>query len=256
MKRWAIFCAAAWSGLCFAACTGAASAAEITVLSTTAMDGILKQLIPEFERSTGNKIALTLQTSGAAAKRIAAGEASPDIAILTGPLVEDLIKQGKITAESREDIARLNMGVGVRAGAAKPDISSTAAFKQALLAAKSIAYPDPAGGGATGIYFVKVLAQLGIADAVKAKTKLASGPVGALLADGSAELGIQQIPELKAVPGVDIVGPLPPEFQITTVLTMGIVAASKQPDAAKAFVKFLVTPAAVSVIRATGMDPG
>jgi molybdate transport system substrate-binding protein len=162
---------------------------------------------------------------------------------------------GKIIAGSREDVARLGMGVAVRAGATKPDIRSTESFKRALAAA-TIGYTDPVGGGASGIYFAKLLDRLGIADAVKAKTKLTAGPVGELVAKGAAELGVQQLAELKTIPGIDIVGPLPPDLQTITVLTAGVVTGSGQAEAAGGFVKFLAMPETVSVLRAAGMDPG
>jgi molybdate transport system substrate-binding protein len=235
---------------------GAASAAEVTVLSTTALEAVMKTLIPQFERGSGHKITITYQASGAAKQRIQDGAVTPDAAILTGPLVDDLIKQGKIVAGSREDVARLGMGVAVRAGAPKPDIASTESFKQALLGAASIGYTDPAGGGASGIYFSKLLERLGIADAVKAKTRLTTGPVGELVAKGAAELGVQQLAELKTVPGIDIVGPLPPDLQTITVLTAGVLTGARQPEAAGGFVKFLAMPDAVSALKAAGMDPG
>jgi molybdate transport system substrate-binding protein len=235
---------------------GSAGAAEINVLASTALTGIMARLIPDFEHASGHKVTIAYQASGAALARIEKGEVMPDIAIVTGPGVDALISHGKMVAGSRQDIARLGMGVAVRAGAPKPDIGTPEALKQALLAARKIAYSDPAGGGASGILFAKVLDQLGIAEAVRDKTLLTTGPVGAVVASGEAELGVQQIPELKAVPGVEIVGPLPPPLQTITVLSAGVGSGSKQPDAARAFLTFLAAPDAKSVIAATGMEPG
>lgn len=231
-------------------------AAEISVLSTTAFIGIMKTLVPEFEHESGNKVAITFIASGVATKQIEDGTATPDVAIVLDKQIADLIKSGKIAAGTGTDVARLGMGVAAKAGAPKPDISTPEKLKAALLAAKSVAYTDPAGGGASGVLVAKMLDRLGIADAIKAKTHLTTGPVGALVASGEGELGLQQIPELKAVPGVEIVGPLPGDLQTTTVLTAGVGAHAKDPAAARAFVKFLTTPAAVTVITATGMDKG
>jgi molybdate transport system substrate-binding protein len=256
VTRKAIVCTASALGLLVAIYGGAAVAAEIAVLSTTALNGVMPTLIPDFERSSGNKVTIAFQTSGAAKKRIEDGDAVPDIAILTGPGIDDLIRQGKIVAGSKQNLARLGMGVAVRAGAPKPDIATSDAFRRALLAASSIAYPDPAGGGASGATFVKLLDRLGVADAVKGKTKLATGPAGELVASGEAELAVQQLAELKAVPGIEIVGPFPPELQTITVLTAGILTGARQPAAAEALMNFLAAPEAVSAVMAAGMDPG
>lgn len=233
-----------------------AHGAEISVLSSTALIGVMKTLVPDFERESGDKVAIAFVASGAARKQIEDGAATPDVAIVTDGQIADLVKSGKIAAGSSADIARLGMGVAVRAGAPKPDISTAEKLKAALLAAKTVAYTDPAGGGASGILFAKVLDRLGIADAIKPKARLTTGPVGALVASGEGELGVQQIPELKAVAGVEVVGPLPGDLQTVTVLTAGVGAAAREPAAARAFIKFLTAPAAVTVITATGMDKG
>ena len=235
---------------------GPARAAEIAVLSSTALIGIMKTLVPDFERESGDRIAITFVASGAAKKQIEAGAAAPDVAIVTDAQIADLVREGKIAAGSGTNIARLGMGVAVKAGAPKPDISTPEKLKAALLAARTVAYTDPAGGGASGIIFTKVLERLGIADAIKPKARLTTGPVGQLVASGEGELGVQQIPELKAVPGVEIAGPLPGDLQTVTVLTAGVGAGSKDPAAARAFIRFLTSPAAVTVITATGMDKG
>jgi molybdate transport system substrate-binding protein len=189
-KRVSALCAVMLGALVGAA---SANAAEVDVLASTALEGIMKQLIPEFERDSGHTVKIAYQASGAAKARIEKGEVTPDIAIVTGPGVDALITEGKMDRGSRQDIASLGMGVAVKAGAAKPDISTPDALKQALLAARTIGYTDPAGGGASGTLFVNVLARLGIGDAVKDKTRLTTGPVGKLVADGEAELGVQQI---------------------------------------------------------------
>jgi len=243
-------------GLLVAFCATGAAAAEVTVLASTALTGVMKTIVPDFERSTGNTVVIAYQASGGAKKRIEDGAVAPDVAIVTDAGIDDLIKQGKVAAGSQANIARFLMGVGVHAGAPKPDISTTEAFKRALLEAKSIAYIDPASGGASGIFFAKVLERLGIADSVKAKTKLTSSSVGELIAKGDAELGIHQIAELKSVPGVDIAGPFPGDLQTVTILASGVLSGSKQPSAAAAFIEFLATPASVSALKAAGIEPG
>src|SRR5882672_3885536 len=222
-------------GLLAAAWAGTAGAAEIKLLSSAAMTTVLEDLVPKFEKTTGHKVTLVLATSGALNKRVAEGETA-DLLISTGAGIDGLIKDGKLVSGSRVDIARSGMGVAVKAGAPKPDISTPETFKQALLAAKSVAYTDPASGGASGIHFVKVLDQLGIAAQVNAKAKLGQGtPTADFIIKGEAELAIQQIPELKSVAGVDVVGPLPAALQSTTLLT---------------------SPVAITVIKEKGLDPG
>lgn len=235
---------------------GPAAAAEISVLSTTALRGVMQTLVPDFERASGNKIAIAFMPSGAAKKLIDDGAVKPDVAIVTDTQIAELIRSGKMAAGSGTNIARLAMGVAVRAGAPKPDISTPEKLKAALLAAKTVAYTDPEGGGASGVLVAKMLERLGIADAVRAKARLTTGPVGELVASGEGEIGMQQIPELKAVPGVEIVGPLPGNLQTVTVLAAGVSATAKEPAAARAFVQFLTAPDAVTVITATGMDKG
>ena len=168
MKRRASVSAAV-IGLLVAFFAGGAAAAEVNVLASTALTGVMKTIVPDFERSTGNTVVIAYQASGGAKKRIEDGAVAPDVAIVTDAGIDDLIKQGKVAAGSQANIARFLMGVGVRAGAPKPDLSTPEAFKRALLEAKSIAYIDPASGGASGIFFVKVLDRLGIADCMIAE---------------------------------------------------------------------------------------
>jgi molybdate transport system substrate-binding protein len=184
--------------------------------------------------------------------RIKGGETA-DLAILIGPAIDQLLKQGKAKAGSRADLARVGNGVSVRAGAPKPDIGSVDAFKRALLEAKSVAYSST---GASGIYFEGLIQRLGIADQMKAKLKPVPGAAGELVAKGEAELAVQQISELVAVPGTELVGPFPPELQDVTVFSAAVFADSKQAAAAQALVKFLSTPAAARVYKAKSMQPG
>jgi molybdate transport system substrate-binding protein len=234
-------------------------AAEIKLFCTTALNKAMEELAPAFERANGHKLAMTFASAASLAKRIAEGEAA-DVAIVSAPAVDDLIKQGRMAPGGRVDIAKSGMGVAVRAGAAKPDISSTEAFKRTLLSAKAIAASNPAGGGASGTHFAAVLERLGIADAVKSKLKYSGGGLGGLagtlVANGEAEIGVQQISELMAAGGVDIVGPLPAELQNTTQFSAGIPVNAKAPDAGKALIAFLTTPAGRKVLKAKGLEPG
>ena len=235
----------------------AANAAEVKVLATTAMKSTLDALAPEFAAASPHTARLAYGSSGALATRVSGGEAG-DVVILAGGL-DDLIRQGRVVGASRADIARVRIGVGVRKGAAKPDISTPETFKRALLAARSIAFAGPASGGASGVYLAQMFERLGIADEVNAKAKLArggpDGMVSALVATGEAEVGLQQISEILSVDGVDLVGPLPDALQTVTVYSAGILAEAEQPDAAKMLIEFLRTPAAAAVFRAKGLEP-
>jgi molybdate transport system substrate-binding protein len=229
--------------------------AEIKVLTAGAFKQVLLALLPDFERTSGHKVTVENDTVGALTKRIAGGEAF-DLAVLTPKAVDDLAKEGKFAAGSRANLARVGVGVVVKDGTPKPDISSLAAFKQALLAAKSVAYIDPAAGGSSGIYVAGLLDKLGIAADVKPKAKLIpGGAVAEHVAKGEAELGIHQISEILPVKGVTLVGPLPAEIQNYTVYAAGIGAHAKESDAAKALLKTLTSPAAAEVLKSKGMEP-
>jgi len=170
-------------------------------------------------------------------------------------MIDRLQAQGKVVAGSRVIIAKVGVGAFVRKGALKPDLSSADAFKRSMLAARSIAYPDPAGGGASGIYVASLLERLGIAAEMKPKTKLSTlGTLYATIASGEAEIGFNQVSEILAQPTVELAGPLPPEIQNYTQFLPGIVAGSSQADAAKALVTFLYSPAAKTVLKAKGFE--
>jgi molybdate transport system substrate-binding protein len=229
---------------------------EIKVLSATAMKAVLTVLTPEIERTTARKLSVAYTTSGGIAKRVAAGEFA-DLIILAATEMAGLIALGKVAAGSTAEIARSNIGVGVRKGTPKPDISSAAAFKQALIAAKTVAYTDPAAGGASGTYLAGLLEKLGLADKIVPKLA-AGGPdglAGTIVVRGDAEVALHQIPELIAA-GVDLVGPLPPELQKPTTYVAGILTAARQADAAEALIALLTAPAAATVIKAEGMACG
>jgi len=230
----------------------AANAAEVKVLAGAVMPGVFAELGPQFERITGHKIVIQYGPGAALRRQIEAGEAF-DLAIIASERVDDLIKQGKIAGDTRMDIVRVGIGVAVREGAPKPDISSVDAFKRMLLSVKSVTY-GPAD--ATGEHFIKLLDRLGIADQVKGKLK-PSGPdrVAQVVAAGEVDLAIGAGPLLASAKGVQFVGLFPAELQNWFVNTAGVSATARQPDAARALIKHLTTPEAAAVIRAKGMEP-
>jgi molybdate transport system substrate-binding protein len=237
----------------------ASDAAEIKVLTTRAMNHVLTELAGAFQRTSEHRITLTLAPPNEIRRRIVSGEIV-DVVMSGSAAVNDLVHEGKIAPGDQLVLARVGVGVAVRAGAVKPDISSIEAFSRTLLAAKSIVYTDPAVGGASGIHFEKVLDRLGIAKEIKAKSILnaraATKPSAEFVARGEAELGIQLISEIVSVPGAELLGPLPGELQAMNVIFAGIVTTATEPDAARALFKFLTSPAAASVIKKAGMEPG
>ena len=236
---------------------GTAEAAEIKVLSAGAYRQVLGELTPGFEKRTGHKLVIDRGTVGQLVKRIEDGEAF-DFVIVTPAAIEKLTKAGRIAAGTLAPVASVGVGVMVKEGAPKPDVSTVDAFKKTLLAAKTVSYIDPASGGSSGIYTAKLLASLGIADAVKPKQRLKKGGhVADLVVSGEAEVGIQQISEIVTVKGVTFVGPLPKQIQNYTVYAAGIAAKTGNPDAVKALLATLTGPAADQVLNAKGMEkPG
>src|SRR5712692_5687016 len=233
---------------------GAANAAEIRVLSSNALKTVVEELGPQFEKATENKLNVTFGAAANLKTSIEKGEAF-DLAILTSSALDDLVKQGKLVAATRADIARSSVGLAVKKGAAKPDISTTEAFKRALLDAKSIAYVEQ---GASGIYLKGLFERLGIAEQLKPKIKLlpASNPAANAVANGEAEIGMTQISEILPYAGAELVGPLPADIQLYTVFPAAVGASAKEPEAAKALIKFLTAPAAFPVLKAKGLSPG
>src|SRR5712691_1656864 len=231
-----------------------ARAAEIKLLCAVALQPAMVALIPDFEKSSGHKVTIAYGTAGAVAGRVQKGEAV-DIVISSVPLIDQL-QAHKVVARSRVNIAKVGVGVFVRKGAAKPDISSADAFKRSMLAARSIAYPDPAGGGASGIYVASLLERLGIAVEMKPKTKLfpPTEVLYASVASGDVEIGFNQISEILAQPTVELAGPLPSAIQNYTQFAPGIVTGSNQTDAGRALVTFLSSPAAQTVLKAKGFE--
>jgi molybdate transport system substrate-binding protein len=222
---------------------------EIRVFSTIGMRTVLEELVPGFELAHGCTVARVYDSSVAAMKRIAAGETG-DVAVFTAGAIDDLIAQGKMAA--RTDLTRSFVGIAVRRGAARPDISTPEKFTAALLAAKSVAHSRT---GASGLYFVSLTERLGISDAVHAKAVVIDGIVGTLAARGEAEIAVQQVSELMQADGIDIVGPLPDELQSVTVFSAGVFAASAEAQLANAFVTDLASPKHAALIRRKGMEP-
>ena len=233
-----------------------AAAADFKVISGGAFKQVLNALAEQYEKESGNALDLTYQTVGQHLKLIKSGEEQFDVAVLTPDAIDGLIKDGKVVAGSRADLAKTGVGVVVKVGTPLPDISSVDAFKRTLLAAKSVAYIDPAAGGSSGIYVGKLLERLGIAKEVNAKAKLIQGgEVANHVVDGEAEIGIHQISEILAVKGAVLVGPLPAEIQNFTVYSAGVGTAAMDAAAASAVVKFLAGPHAGPIIKAKGMEP-
>lgn len=233
-------------------CALGATAAEIRVMASTGVSAMFQKLIPQFEASTGHKVQIKYDTSNIIMRKLAAGEAT-DVVVLTAPLIEQLTQQAKVAAGTRKDLARSGIGLAVREGANKPDISSPDALRQTLLRARSVAFTAT---GASGIYFAGLTERLGIAPEVRAKAITpAGGIVAELVAKGEAELCVQMVSELKGVPGTVFLGPLPKELQMYTVFSAGVVAGTPQPMAARALIDFLSTPDSVAVYVAAGMEP-
>ena len=237
--------------------TGCASAAEVRVMISGGLSAAYNALVPEFERLTGNKVLTAYgpsmgTTVNAIPIRLERGEPA-DVLIMVGYALGDLIKQGKVIADSRVDLVKSPIGIAMRSGAPKPDISSADSLKRALLAAKSVAYSD----SASGVYVsTEMFAKLGISEEMKDKArKIPATPVAEIVARGDAEIGLQQLSEMLPVPGVDIVGPLPADLQKITIFSAGIASVSKEPAAGKALIRFLASPAASAVIIKSGLEP-
>ena len=233
-----------------------ARAAELKVLASVALTSALGELAPMYEHATGDKLSIGYGLAADLKKRVLDGEAA-DVIILTRPMMDELQKQDKLGTNSLVNVAGTPVSVVARAGAPKPDVSSVDAFKGALLTARSIVYADPAKGGASGVYFARVLDRLGIAEQLKGKTILVPGAQAAeVVAKGDAELGVAQASEIVPVAGAQLVGPLPGELASMTVFTAGIGSASESREAAKALVRFLTGPEATSSFKTKGFEPG
>jgi molybdate transport system substrate-binding protein len=226
---------------------------EITVLASNAVKEALAALVPDFESATGHRVVTIWGGTLDISERIRSGEVV-DIVVLAAPRIDDFISQGRLMADSRVDIARSGIGVAVREGARKPDISSGTALKAALLAARSIVLSS----GPSSVYLADLFQKMGIADEIKSKIdQIGPGlPVGKAVARGEGEIGFTQVSELLSVNGVDYVGPLPEDVQHITVWSAGLHVAAPEPDAARGLVEFLTAPQAAAVVRRCGMEPG
>lgn len=234
----------------------ATSTAELKLYSTIGVQGAVEQLASQFEQASGHRLVITWATAPMLVRRIQDGETA-DVMILNRAGIDTMIKEGRITPGSEVTLASSAVAIAVKAGAPKPDISTPGALKKTLLDAKSISYTDPAAGGASGIYFAKLLERMGIADEVNAKNKYPppGGYSGQFLLTDEAELAVQQKPELMHIAGTEIVGPLPGDLNMVTVFAAGVWVDSQRGEAAKVLVKFLHSPRAAAIFKARGLDP-
>jgi molybdate transport system substrate-binding protein len=231
---------------------GEVQAAEITVLTSQGVVSAVRDLAPAFERASGHRVVVSFEAGPSLMNKIDSN-APADLVTHYPRAIDDLIKTGKVLAGSRVDFARGGIGLAVRAGAPKPDIGSVEAFRRSMLAAKSVAYSKT---GASGLYVAKLMERLGIAEQMAGKTQLVDGvPVAEVVAKGEAELGLQQINVILPVAGIEYAGPLPSELQDYVEFAAGVLAVSKEPEVARALVKFMSAPEAASLIRRSGMEP-
>ena len=228
---------------------------EITLIAPGGAKAVLDQLIPAFESKTGYKVKATIGSGLGTKKQVIQGDAF-DVPIVQPPL-EEVIASGNVVTSTQTPLASVAIGVAVRKGAPRPDISTPDAFKRTLLAAKSVAYPDPAGGAAAGVSFNETLAKLGLAEQLQPNLKLAQGGAGAMamVAKGDAEIGLTFLSEMSD-PGIDVVGPLPREISTPTRLVGFVSAHAKDPAAAKALLDYLSSPSAAAVYKSQRMQPG
>jgi molybdate transport system substrate-binding protein len=220
----------------------------VKLLSTLAVQGVLPELVARNQAATGNTVEVHFAPTNGLLERIASGETA-DVAIITRAALDDLVRKGAMRADSVTDIAISHVGIAVKTGAAKPDISSVAALVASLLSANSIAYSSI---GASGVFFAGLLRRLGIADTVNAKAVITAGLTGEVVARGEAELAVQQISELMQVPGLDIAGPLPPGAESITMFSAGVFSGSMQADAARNLISALRSPDAGKALEAAG----
>jgi molybdate transport system substrate-binding protein len=237
---------------CLVLTTTAVSAAEITVIASTAMREVMAELVPMFERASGHKVAISFLSGALLPVKVREG-GQADLVVTTPQTIDDLVTAGKLVAGTRVDFVHSGAGVAVRAGAKRPDIATPDAFKTALLAAKTVGYSQ----GPSGVHFMTVLARLGVTDQVKAKGVVPplGQRVGTLIAEGKAEIGVQQITELLQIPGIDFVGPLPCELQASIIYATASPATAKERDAAASLVKFISSEPALPVIKKVGLEP-
>jgi molybdate transport system substrate-binding protein len=232
-----------------------AEAAELKVLSASALKPVLPELAESFRRESGHTVTLAFATAGEVEKRLVAGEAV-DLVVVTVVAAWKLISQGLVPQGAHSIIARVGVGIGVREGTSKPDIGSTEALKQTLLSAKSVTYPDPARGGASGIHFNTVIERLGIAEPIRQKAVLGANPdfVCVAVAKGEVEMCVHQISEIMPVKGVTLVGPLPKDVQHVTTFAVAVSARASEAEAARAFLAFVSRPDFKAMFAKAGLD--
>jgi molybdate transport system substrate-binding protein len=239
------------------AATAAARAAEINAFVSTAIKTVTDELLPPFERANGHTIRASYAPSGALIPRFERGE-PVDVFLTDRTALDALIRQGKIVG-GRTDLARTGIGIAVRKGAPRPDVSSAQALRRALLAAKTVGYAAPSGGSITAAHVMGVFERLGIAAEVAPKARLAAGGpngrVSVLVSSGQAEIGFQQVSELMSNPEVDVIGMLPAELQQITIYSAGVTTSAREPEAARALIRALTAPSAAPVYNAKGLDP-
>ncbi len=242
--------------LCAVSIAGSAGAAEIICISPGATESSLAELTPQFDQSSGNRVMVGYGSAGSLVTRVKSGEAV-DVAILAEPAVKDLIQQGKLVAGTQTVVAKVGVGVFVRKGDPKPDISTVEAFQRSVAAAKSISYSDPTLGGSAANYVANLMATMDITGSIKPKTKLVppAKPLNDLIASGGADFGLNQIAEILADPRLELVGPLPAEIQNYTRYVASVVATSREQDAARALITYLASPASAAVWRSKGFEP-
>jgi molybdate transport system substrate-binding protein len=241
--------------LFMAAAPSIALCSDLRVLSGSGVQPVMNEIIPQFERTSGHRVSIVYGTVGEMADRVQKGELA-DMVIASGPQIESLEKLGKVAAGTRTDLAKTGVGLFVRKGASKPDISSVEAFKRIMLASKSIGWNDPAAGAPVSIYMLGAFERMGIANEMKAKTtafRQRSERFEAV-ARGDIEIGFNQISEIVAASGIDFLGPLPAEIQHYTPFTAGIVASSANQEAARALLAFVASPAAMAIMHSRGFE--
>jgi molybdate transport system substrate-binding protein len=227
-------------------------ASPIRIISSMATRQLLADLVAQYRRTSAREVSIESVGGIDAAKRVQAGEPF-DVVVLAADAIDRLIEADRIVPGSRVDLVRSGVAIAVRAGAAKPDLGSEDAVKRAVLAAGSLGYST----GPSGVHLARLFERWGIADAIRTRIVQAPPgiPVGSLVADGQVELGFQQLSELMHLPGIDVLGPLPPSIQITTTFSAGVTALSTQPEAAREMLEFMASPAAAGAKRSHGMEP-
>lgn len=233
-----------------------ASAADVKLMSPGAVSSSLQELIPQFEKASGHKVTVGYSPALALVDKLKKGEITTDVALVGSKFADELMKTGKFTAGSKVEVARVGVGVFVRKGDPKPDISSRDAFVRSVLNAKAISYSDPKMGGTAANYVGRLMASLDITGSIAPKIKLTkpSKPLRDFVAGGGADFGLNQITEIVQDPRLELVGPLPEEIQYYTIYAAGVMAASENQDAGKALIAFLASPDASAVMKSKGFS--